>query len=172
MAEKMKALKLGPPINADKSQDSTLHNTMLRKYQEIVLLKNRSDDVVATVVSQDKDKVTPIGTHNQNFIMSLVNAVLAGQGNSPDGSAMFVVENADPVLDYNSKPFANYRLKVVPKAGARTGARGYIATVQEFIDLATGRGKMIEASIDQFGLAPRNTRTSTDDEDEPVGISL
>ena len=172
MAKTQNALKLGPPINADGSQDTTLHSTMLRKYTEIQLLKARSDEVVATVVSQDEDKITAIGTHNQNFLMSLVNAVLAGQGNSPDGSALFAMRNADAVLGYNSKSFPGYRMKVVPKPGARTGARGYIAPIQRFIDLATGRGEMIETSIDQFGLAPRNTRASTDDEDEPVGISL
>ena len=172
MAKTQNALKLGPPINADGSQDTTLHSTMLRKYTEIQLLKARSDDVVATVCSQDSDKVTAIGTHNANFLMSLVNAVLAGQGNSPDGSALFAMRNKDDVLGYNSKSFPGYRLKVVPKPGARTGARGYVATVQRFIDLATGRGEMIEASIDQFGLAPRNTRSTQDDEDEPVGISL
>lgn len=172
MAKTQNTLKLGPPTNVDGSQDTTLLSTMMRMYSEVVLLKNRSDDIVATVVSQDKDAVTAIGTHNQNFIMSLVNATLHGKGNSPDGSAVFVVENADAVLGYNSKSFPNYRLKVVPKKGARTGAKGYIATVADFIDLATGRGKMIQASIDQFGIAPRNTRVSTDDEDEPVGISL
>lgn len=172
MAKTQSTLKLGPPINADGSQDTTLHSTMLRKYTEISLLKARSDEVVAVVVSQDEDKVTPIGTHNANFVMSLVNAVLAGQGNSPDGSAIYAMRNADAVLGYNSKSFPNYRLKVVPKPGARTGAKGYIDTVANFITNATGRGKMIEASIDQFGLAPRNTRASTDDEDEPVGISL
>lgn len=165
-------LILGNPLNADGTLDTTLHSTMLRKYASVVLKAERGNATVATIVDPDPSKVTEIGTHTINFLCSLVNGVLGGQGNSPDGSALFVAKYAKDVLGHHSAKFPKYRLVVTPKDGARTSAKAYEAQINKWLDAAMGRAGIIDGSIDKHGLASRNTRKSTVTDEAPAAVQL
>ncbi len=170
------ALILRFPTTAAGVKNTTLFSTVTKKFVRIAILDQTGKSVKAVVKPGPGDKVAPLGSATINFIYALVDSVLAGQGSGPDGSALFVNDNATKVIGWWNAPshgtghFHKLILKCEP--AGRSGAASYMGSIDEYVAIAKAKALLITRSIKSGGVAKALQRTQPEKVNQAPTIKL
>lgn len=160
-------LVLPSPHRISGDVDAMLESTVAERFKSIVLVRSDEKDekkgqLVLSHTPDAKDPNVQVSTWNAGlghllrFIMAGVNAYTSGIGLSGDGSALFVSKNAKTVFD-TVPNLKNYDIFLVPNG--RGGVAKYRISVQELVNQVTNRAKVIQTSVDAYGVAQGKERT-------------
>lgn len=159
-------LNLPVPHRISGDVNSMLESTLQERFAKIILVKKTEDNpdkgtvVLTRKPSKDgKSQVSEFNAgigHLSRFACALADAYFSGMGLSGDGSAKYVSEHQAEVFKVIPQ-LKEYDLYVVP--GSRGGCAKYRASVQEMISQITARAKVIQYSLDKFGVMAGKERT-------------
>jgi len=166
-AKKAPVLVLPSPHRISGDVDAMLESTVAERFKSIILVRSDEKDekkgqMVLSHTPDAKDPNIQVSTWNAGlghllrFIMAGVNAYTSGIGLSGDGSAIFVSKNAKLVFD-TVPNLKNYDIFLVPNG--RGGVAKYRISVQELVSQVSNRAKVIQTSVDAFGVAQGKERT-------------
>lgn len=153
-------LTLPPPTGLDGGNNApNLVAAVEKRYAEVSLIQRTGNKVVKAVVVHG-EKAAVLGA-TKTFLYALVDSVLSGAGDGPDGSALYVATHYKKVSDYWNGRLEEYSLKVVPAEKARSGAAAYEASITMLVQHAISRAKIVTNSKALYGLASAASRTRT-----------
>jgi len=151
-------LVLAKPTTSNGAANATLMGTVEKKFARIAIQDGKSGaDIVIIHSTHEADKSLSPGSATILFVYTLIDAVLAGQGAGPDGSAMYASENWDKFVAYWGQHVKTHNLVCEP--AGRAGAQGYIGTLEEFFQQAALKAKLVQKSIKRFGVSRPHQRT-------------
>jgi hypothetical protein len=144
-----------------------LDATIQERFQSIILVKKAEEDVKkGTVVlsrkpkaDNPKEQVSEVNQglgHLSRFMFALTDAYFSGMGLSGDGSAKYVAEHQAEVFKVIPN-LKEYDLYIVP--AGRGGCAKYRASVQELVTQVISRSKIIQTSLDKYGVMAGKERT-------------
>jgi len=163
-------LILRHPTVVGGSKDTVLDTTQKRKYARIEIL-NPDGTLKALLYDTDKNaKVTNVGSGTMNYVFAILNASLSGIGSSPDGSALFVMDNWKAISGYWGPQFESYLIRVTP--AGRAGTSKYVGTIKDFVALCTSRANIVKQSLSQFGVAKSIARAQTQKEESAPEVTF
>lgn len=151
-------LTLPKPTTSNGSANATLIGTVEKKFSRIVLRDKAGKDIVVVHSTKPDEKAKNPGSATVWFIYALIDAVLAGQGAGPDGSAIYAAEQWDAFVKYWGQHVKGHMLVCEP--AGRSGAQGYIGTLDEFHQQAALKANLVRRSIKAFGVSRPHTRTA------------
>lgn len=160
-------LSIPVPHRISGDVNSMLDATLQERFASIILVKKAEKDVKkGTVVlsrkANPKDPKTQVSEvnagigHLSRFVFALTDAYFSGMGLSGDGSAKYVSQHQAEVFKVIPN-LKEYDLYIVP--AGRGGCAKYRASVQELVSQVVARAKIIQTSLDEFGVMAGKERT-------------
>lgn len=159
-------LSLPVPHRISGDVNAMLDSTLQERFSKIMLVKKTEVDpdkgtaVLTRKLSADKkSQVSEVNAgigHLSRFIFSLTDAYFSGMGLSGDGSVLEVYKHQAEVFKVIPN-LKDYDLYVVP--AGRGGCAKYRAGVQEMVNQVLARAKVIQYSLEKFGVLAGKERT-------------
>lgn len=173
-------LNLHVPTRLSGDVDSNLDTTIAERCKTIILVLSEQKDeskgiVVLKHVPSAEDanaqvaKFTDGLGHITRFINACANAWTSGTGLSPDGSVLYVANNADNVFKVQPN-LKKYDLFIEP--AGRGGCAKYRIALSELVAQVTARAKAIATSVKQYGVIQGKERTVKDDTAKPITVQF
>lgn len=162
-------LALPKPTTSNGSANATLQGTVEKKFSRIVLRNKTGADIAVIHSTKEGDKELSPGSATILFVYTLIDAVLAGQGSGPDGSAMYVQDNWQKFVGYWGDQAKSHILVCEP--AGRAGAQGYAGSLEQFFGIASAKAALVRQSIKTFGAAKPHIRTK-DAKPEVIEVRL
>ena len=166
----VRILHLPYPTRLDGGKNTVIVKQVTKKYANIMILKPGTEEVHATIKSEN-GAGDNLGTGMSLWVYAVIDAALSGQGQSPDGSALYVADHSDTVLKHFGKQVGEYSLLLDPGNG-RSGAKKYVGTINDFIALCRAKAQIIRQSEERYGVAKTNTRAQAATEEPLPTISF
>lgn len=163
-------LALPKPTTSNGTANATLNNTVEKKFSRIVLRNKQGADIVIIHSTKPDEKAKNPGAATVAYIYTLIDAVLAGQGAGPDGSAMYAADNWQKFCQYWGEHVKQHSLVCEP--AGRAGAQGYIGTLEDFYAAAVLKAKLVRVSIKAFGASRPHIRTKKEQTAEVIEVRL
>jgi hypothetical protein len=162
-------LVLPAPTLLDGARDNTLSTSVDKKFKSIYVIEPNGKKV-KLIVKPDvgaKEKAHAMPQALKNAVYAILSSVLAGQGQGPDGSTQWVVENWPRVNRHYQGKMDAYILKAIP--AGRCGVQSYSAPFKTWVRIATDKLELINISLKTSKVAQHQTnkRKATASEPEP-----
>ena len=173
-------LNLHVPTRLSGDVDSNLDTTIAERCKTIILvLSDQKDESKGIVVlkhvpsKEDANAQVAVITeglgHITRFVNACANAWTSGTGISPDGSVLYVANNADTVMKVQPN-LKKYDLFIEP--AGRGGCAKYRISLPELIAQVSARAKVIQASVKQYGIIQGKERTIKSDAGKPITVQF
>jgi hypothetical protein len=177
--QSLPVLNLHVPTRLSGDVDSNLEATIAERCKTIILvLSDQKDETKGIVVlkhtpSADGKGQVSVFTeglgHITRFIDACANAWTSGTGLSPDGSVLYVANNADTVLKVQPN-LKKYDLFIEP--AGRGGCAKYRIALTDLIAQVTARASAIKTSVKQYGVIQGKERTVKADGAQPITVQF